>query len=199
MLSELCIEDALYERGFYIVDDFLSISDYQSLYQTAQTLHSKGYFKDAKIGQRQEATVNSQIRSDQIHWLDDYKDDQAIRNYFSAIEDIRMTLNRTLFLGLQDYEAHFAVYSAQTFYKKHIDQFNKTSERRVSCVYYLNNQWRSEDGGELILYQKNDQFLSQIEPHGNRFVCFNSDLPHEVLITHRTRYSITGWLKTRPK
>ena len=42
-----------------------------------------------------------------------------------------------------------------------------------------------------------DELIQDITPCGNRFICFKSELPHEVCLTLQTRYSIAGWMKTR--
>jgi SM-20-related protein len=83
------------------------------------------------------------------------------------------------------------------FYKKHVDQFATTKDRRISCVYYLNENWQPDFGGELTLYNTQDELLTHVQPLGNRFVCFNSDMPHEVCTAYQTRYSIAAWLKVR--
>jgi SM-20-related protein len=63
-------------------------------------------------------------------------------------------------------------------------------------VYYLNEEWRKEDGGELVIYNQNDNFLAKVAPIGNKMVVFMSEnFPHEVLPTNTTRYSIAGWFR----
>ena len=57
--------------------------------------------------------------------------------------------------------------------------------------------WKVEYGGELKLYTTDGQLIENVLPLENRFICFNSELPHEVCVTHQPRYSITGWMKTR--
>ena len=79
----------------------------------------------------------------------------------------------------------------------HYQNLCKNLDRRISCVYYLNHNWQPEHGGELILYHKDNQLHTTIQPYGNRLVCFNSDLPHEVSTSHRMRYSIAAWFKVR--
>ena len=192
------IEDEIHDHGFAIVDNFLADSHYQHLRTTIQKLHNNGSFKPAKVGQNTAASHAPAIRNDYIHWLDESMPNPAVKAYFAAIETLRVNLNQFLFLGLDNIEVHFAVYPSGSFYKKHVDQFAKTMDRRISCVYYLNEHWQPEHGGELKLYHLNNQFHINIEPHGNRLVCFNSDLPHEVSMAHHLRYSITGWLKVRP-
>lgn len=110
---------------------------------------------------------------------------------------MRHFLNHALYLSLHEFETHFAIYQPGSFYKKHVDQFQSTKNRKISCVYYLNEQWQPSFGGKLNLYSPQDELLSEVIPLGNRLICFNSELPHEVELTHCTRYSIAGWMKTR--
>ena len=166
--------------------------------QVADKIYHDGCFKPAKIGLHLEKTHNTTIRNDQIFWLDKPSSNHAINEFFTHIDMLCATLNHSLFLGLIDYEAHFAIYQPNNFYKKHIDQFSTKKDRRISCVYYLNDDWQPAFGGELNLYDPQDQLLSSIMPIANRFVCFNSDLPHEVCTAYQTRYSIATWLKIRP-
>ncbi len=190
--------DKIHEHGFFILDNWLSDVNYQHLLTTLEHSYQTGVFKPAKIGQHADANNAPNIRNDQIHWLDEDSSNPGIKAYFKEINQIARTLNQTLFLGLSTIEAHFSAYQPGSFYKKHIDQFSKTMDRRISCVYYLNKDWQPEHGGELMLYQQAHQPPLRIEPHGNRLICFNSDLPHEVSTTFHMRYSIAGWLKVRP-
>lgn len=191
------LEDDIHQRGFHIIDNFLSEHSYQTLLTTIATKHGLGQFRNAKVGRNKQAAHHVDIRSDQIYWLDGATYQQELRAYFTAIEAIRNTLNQAFFLGLVDYEAHFAAYCPGSFYKKHVDQFTTTKNRIISCVYYLNSTWFSTYGGELSIYDPEDNLLAKIQPIGNRLVCFNSLLPHEVHPANHIRYSITGWLKTR--
>jgi len=191
------LAENIYQHGFHIIDHFLDDQHYHALSISLKTRYEQGQLNEAKIGHRVRASNNASIRQDQTSWLDDAPDNPAITAYFSAIDTICLTLNQSLFLGLTDFETHFAVYPPGAFYKKHVDQFKTTQDRRISCVYYLNKTWQQEFGGELILYDTAEQTLCSILPRGNRFVCFSSELPHEVCETQQTRYSIAGWLKVR--
>ncbi len=197
-LSEIEIAENLCHRGFHLVDHFLLPHQYDALSHTIHTLADENHFKLAKIGQRGSKTENVSIRNDKILWIDKLTTDQSILPFLAKLDGLCQILNQTLFLGLVDYETHFAIYPPQHFYKKHVDQFANKRDRRVSCVYYLNHDWQKAYGGELKLYDKEDTSLAIINPIGNRFVLFNSDLPHEVCTTYQTRYSIAAWLKARP-
>jgi len=198
MTKPMQIATHIHQRGFHVIDDFLNHEDYLALSASIQTLYSKGAFEPAKIGQNQNKTLNTDIRNDHIFWLDKQDGNPAVNAYFTELDNLCSALNQSLFLGLIDYEAHFAVYQPNNFYKKHVDQFTAARNRRISCVYYLNDSWQPEFGGELKLYDQHDQLLTTITPLGNRFVCFNSDIPHEVCTAYKTRYSIAAWLKVRP-
>lgn len=191
------LDDDIHTKGFFIIDDFLGNNHYQSLWETLQVVYRDGSFRAAKIGQNIDANHVPTIRNDQIYWLDEDSDDTAINAWFTKINGIRSILNQSLFLGLNNIEAHFAVYQLGNFYKKHVDQFATTLDRRISCVYYLNENWQPEHGGELKLYSLDEKTHTMIEPRANRLVCFNSNLPHEVCTTRHIRYSIAGWLKVR--
>lgn len=188
---------AIEYTDFHIIDDFLNEIDYQALCELVKKTHLQGKFKPARIGQAAAVSHAPQIRNDEIYWIDEHQQDPAVAAYMSEIEAMRMYFNQALFLGLSHFEAHFAVYQPGSFYQKHIDQFATTHDRRLSCVYYLNSNWTEEDGGELQLYSRDQTLLQRISPKGNRFVCFNSELPHEVYLAKQIRYSITGWLKVR--
>lgn len=191
------LENEIYDRGYHIIDNFLALEHCRMLRTKAEFMHRQGQFKSAKIGHQLQANHNADIRRDSIYWLDDQLEDAAIHAYFTKIQTIADTLNQTLFLGLVDFETHFAIYQPGSFYKKHVDQFASTQERRISCVYYLNENWQESYAGQLKLFDKHDQLIVSVLPQANRFICFNSNIPHEVCETKQTRYSIAGWMKTR--
>jgi len=114
-------------------------------------------------------------------------------------EQLRLTLNRTLQLGLFEFESHFARYSEGASYARHLDQFRGDSHRKLSCVLYLNENWTAQDGGELRFYLNGDgPEFEDVLPQGGRLVVFLSgQFAHEVLPATRERMSIAGWFKTR--
>lgn len=205
----MSITDNLLHHGFHLIDDFLPSDHYQALQAAIQLVQHQGGFKPAKIGSSLDKIRNTAIRNDAIYWLDKTSGNAAIISYLTILEDLCNQLNESLYLGLIDYEAHFAIYGPNHFYKKHVDQFATKQDRRISCVYYLNEDWMDDWGGELILYHEHkknivthcsplDNTVISIKPYGNRFICFSSDIPHEVLTTQKTRLSIASWLKIRP-
>ena len=197
MFSDDLITEDLCTQGYHLIDNFLHETHAQQLRAIAEKHHQQGSFEQAKIGRTLQTQQNSQIRSDEICWLDKFKGQHSVDHFLSIMAEIMQTLNQNLFLSLYEFETHFAIYQPGSFYKKHVDQFHSTKNRKISCVYYLNEHWQEAFGGHLKLYSQDDILLQKVLPIGNRFICFNSELPHEVELTQKTRYSIAGWMKTR--
>lgn len=182
--------DAIAEQGWYVWDDFLTPDQVSRLRSCAPESWQR-----ARIGRQEEAQRISQIRSDKIQWLRELMG-QPIQDYLERMEQIRQQVNQDFFLGLFEYEAHFAKYEAGDFYKKHLDAFRGNENRKLTTVFYMNPNWCAADGGELKLYDLNDQLIETIAPISGRLVVFLSEkFPHEVLPTQAERISIAGWFE----
>ncbi|MGR9100054.1 MAG: 2OG-Fe(II) oxygenase [Gammaproteobacteria bacterium] len=151
--------------------------------------------KPAGIGRASYYQINRFFRRDEIFWLDDSHPD--IEEYRIWIEKLRLHLNRELYLGLFDFECHFAYYPTGAFYKKHLDAFKDQSSRRLSTVLYLNPQWNSCDGGQLLMYRPDcaEPFLEVLPLYGRMVIFLSEIFPHEVMRSNKGRYSLTGWYR----
>ena len=189
------IADSLATDGCIILQNFLPDETTQQLYQHVRNLPEKE-FKVAGVGRNSDKQVDYNIRSDQTSWL---AADAAVAEhaYLSIMEECRAELNRRLFLGLFDYEAHFSHYTKGSYYQRHIDAFKGLSNRVITTVFYLNSDWNEEHGGELVIYSPDtNEVLHRILPKFGTMVIFLSDrFPHEVLATKQDRYSIAGWFR----
>ncbi|MFH4497981.1 2OG-Fe(II) oxygenase [Vibrio diabolicus] len=182
--------DALATNGYYIWDDFLSE---QEVAQLRDCIPSN--WKKARIGRNDDVTRIESIRSDKIQWLSPNMG-RAVASYLDKMEEIRQEVNRHLFLGLFEYEAHFAKYEKGDFYQKHLDCFKGNENRRLTTVFYMNESWTEEDAGELVVYDLNDNKIATIPPRSGRlFVFLSEQFPHEVLPTNAERFSIAGWFR----
>jgi SM-20-related protein len=77
-----------------------------------------------------------------------------------------------------------------------VDAFANSKNRVVTTVYYLNSSWREGDGGELVMYNLEDEKIRTLNPTGNTLVIFMSEkFPHEVLPAKKRRRSIAGWFR----
>ena len=89
-------------------------------------------------------------------WLAAAADMPAATAYLAIMDDLRQTLNREYFLGLAEYEAHYACYEPGSFYRRHVDRHGAdvegggSGQRVISTVCYLNEPgWPADAGGEL--------------------------------------------------
>ncbi|KJR24870.1 SM-20 protein [Vibrio navarrensis] len=182
--------DALITQGYFIWDDFL---ESEEVLRLRDAIPEK--WKEARIGRNDDLIKVERIRSDKIQWLQAGKS-QAVDEYLAKMEEIRLAVNRYLYLGLFEYEAHFAKYEQGDFYQKHLDSFRGQENRKLTTVFYLNDTWQEGNGGELVMYDLQDQHLQTVQPKGGRLVVFLSELfPHEVLTSHVDRFSIAGWFR----
>ncbi|KTF12932.1 MULTISPECIES: 2OG-Fe(II) oxygenase [Pseudoalteromonas] len=150
------------------------------------------HFSLAGIGRLNDLQIDKTIRKDKTYWFDGSS--QAQLTYQAIMQSIKTTLNRTFFMGLFDYECHYAKYTNGDFYKKHIDAFKGRSNRVFTTVLYLNTP---EQGGELVIYKpKSKEIEITIKPTAGTLVMFESErFAHEVLPAVDERYSIAGWFR----
>lgn len=185
--------DRLAQAGWAIVDGFLSPTEVKVLLTRFQLLESDGKFFKAGIGKMHRHTVDSAVRGDYIHWLGDGDGGSPEAVLEERCRDLMAYINRTCFLGLRDLEMHMAHYPAGTRYQRHRDRFAHNPHRILSLVMYLNEGWQTSDGGELVIVDDAGCEYT-IQPVAGRLALFRSELEHEVLLTHTSRYSITGWM-----
>jgi SM-20-related protein len=200
-LYEQIITDIL-ELGYSIADGFFSEDEVEKLRISLLNKYEEDNFKKAAIGNRTNENIVKSIRGDFILWMDEAKANEAELIFFNKVNNLINYLNKTCFLGILQKEFHYALYPQGTFYKRHLDTFQNDDRRKLSFVFYLNdNTWNPENGGELMLYLKeNNQEVSKVVyPLPGRVVIFESqELEHEVKpVLQSQRLSITGWLKTR--
>lgn len=189
--------DQLAEKDYVYVDNFIDDLLYEKIQHYFTTLHAESEFAKAAIGTSEQRQIESSIRGDFIYWLNQAKDGN-ISQLFSLLDELVNNLKQMLFLSVSDYEFHFALYPPETFYKKHLDQFQGQTNRVISVLIYLNDNWQPGDGGELKIYEPNGNEVL-IEPVGKRLLMFKSgSVEHEVMLTHKPRKSLTGWLLRRP-
>jgi len=188
--------------GLSICDDFVSPLLVSNLNIEARTLHSNGDFRHARVGKGTSLQLREEIRNDHILWLDPENPTAIQKPYFQELETLRACINSNLFLGLFEYEGHFALYPPGASYKMHYDRFIGAHHRVVTAILYLNLDWRTEDGGCLKIYEGTEPSTlplpMEVLPLGGRLVTFISEqFPHEVLPASRDRLSLTGWFRIR--
>ena len=159
-----------------------------------EALARREQFRPAGIGNQ--AMRAQAVRGDSIDWLEWGEGGAAMQAFWQAMEALRDALNRELFLGVRELECHFALYPPGGGYQKHYDNPQGRSARTVTVLLYLNPGWRAEDGGQLHIYDPEDETreLACVQPEAGTFVAFLSErFPHEVELARRERLSLTGW------
>ena len=193
------IASEVYEKSYAIVDDFISEELRVSLLKEQSELLEAGKFRMAAVGKGEKKQVRTEIRNDQVLWIDADHLNKYEKQYWSKVDEVRQAINQRCYLGLKSFEAHFARYPIGSFYIRHLDQFQQVLYRKVTVIIYLNDSWSQKDEGMLRMYlpqEDGSEEILDIQPKGGRLVVFLSgEIPHEVMPTKKERISITGWLR----
>ncbi len=190
------IAQAIERQGYAIVDGAIPAQIVDALFVQLASM-SRDVLDRAGIGRNDDHQLNRFVRTDETRWLE--PNEPSSRAFLDWVEQLRLGINRHLYLGLFDYEAHFARYAPGAYYKRHLDAFGGVERNRVlSTVLYLNPAWKPADGGEMLIYAPGEggSVVETVAPVYGRLAVFLSErFPHEVLTTHATRYSIAGWFR----
>lgn len=169
---------------------------WRELRAEAEVLLRRAAFSAARVGRGEGGRQDTRARGGSVCWLD--QEMPAGGAFLRRMDDLRISLNRSLFLGLDAFEAHYAHHPAGTFYEMHVDRHRHTASRVVSAVTYLNRAWPADAGGELVLFAAADAHLLTLAPCGGTTVLFMSEgMPHEARKATRERWSIAGWFRCR--
>ena len=195
------IMNAVGRQGWAVIPGCFAEGDSLRLMQECETACENGDFRRAGVGRGNTLEIREDIRRDQVMWLQPGDESVEQKIYLSWLETLRLALNQRYFLGLFEFEGHFAIYPEGAFYKPHLDRHAGTIDRIVTVILYLNAHWQPGDGGELKLWtmagDKGGAF-ELIEPRLGTVVCFLAgDFWHEVVPAKKTRMSITGWFRQR--
>ena len=197
------IAAALRGDGCLVLPDFLPASQCDELFADCQQRRAE--FVEAAVGRGSARRQLRDQRRDATLWL---RENVAVqRDFLQAMDSLRGELNRRLYLGLRDYEAHYAHYAPGAFYRRHRDAFAQvradvgtlkginSPQRILTSVFYLNT---NERGGELVLFSngRDERELVRIAPVAGTAAFFlSAEFPHEVLPAQSDRYSIAGWFR----
>jgi SM-20-related protein len=189
------IADALTADGWWVGDRALPGEVTDRLRAELDRLEDDDRLRRAGIGRETDYQLAGDVRRDRIRWLNRESDVQA--ELLDFADALKNRLNRALFLGLFEFEGHFALYPEGAFYRTHYDSFRGAANRLVSLVLFLNPDWQPEHGGELVLYAEDRTTeRARIAPVDGRLVLFLSEeIPHEVRPTSAPRRSVAGWYR----
>jgi len=190
------VSEELGIAGIAVRDHYLQPVQVRALLDCVHERQSRGEFAAARVGAAATLQRDPDVRGDLTCWLREplWAAEQSL---LLGFEQLRLQLNRDLFLGLFELESHYAWYPPGAAYARHVDQPYGRSARRVSLVLYLNENWDQHAGGELQIFNDRDG-CRQIQPLAGRLVCFLAvGLEHAVLPARRDRFSVTGWFRVR--
>jgi SM-20-related protein len=177
--------DKFVSDGWLIIDDVFEP-------KALMALQAESGFIDYRDAALTAGVRISDIRGDKIRWITE--NFFAGYYYLQSINALAALFNRSLFAGIRHSEAHYACYPVGFGYQWHSDNPAGRDERVISAVFYLNDEWTLNDGGALEIVDKQGVHHN-VMPAANRLVIFDSDLPHQVQIAHRQRYSIATWMR----
>ena len=188
------IADDIEKHGYSIRPGALPEPLASQLFMDVQQSNPSMY-SNAGVGRGEGFLNNEFVRTDEICWVSE--ESTAGRAWHQWVCQLQQFLNRRLLLGLFSFESHFAHYAPGDYYKRHYDAFHGDTNRVLSIVAYLNPGWTSEDAGELVLYNDDqDREGTKIVPLYGTIVMFLSEaFPHEVRPARRDRYSVAGWFR----
>lgn len=193
----LRIVDDLAEQGWSHQDVFVPQGLTLELAAECRQRYAQGELAPAAVGRGSAQEIREGIRGDHIQWIEP-SESAACDAWLGIMDSLREALNRGLFLGLEDFECHFALYPPGSVYVRHLDRFRDDDRRMVSAVLYLNDaDWTAGDGGQLRMYLAGER-EHDVQPIGGSLVVFLSgEVPHEVMPAQRNRLSLTGWFRRR--
>jgi SM-20-related protein len=186
----------LHAAGVWVQDLYLDALQVRALLSCLHARREQGDFRAARVGRAQSLRRDADVRGDLTCWLQEPLF-AAERELLDGLEQLRLVLNRELYLGLFDLELHYAWYPPGAGYGRHVDQALGDSTRELSLVLYLNEAWSAADGGQLRIFERDGDYRD-IAPQGGRLVCFRTpQREHGVLPASRDRFSLSGWFRRR--
>jgi SM-20-related protein len=146
----------------------------------------------AAVGRGGERQLDPELRGDRTRWVE--RDENALCVPLWALFDrVGAELRERAWLGVRDVEVQLALYpGGGARYVAHRDAFAGGGRRRATAVYYLNEAWRPQDGGELRVRTPSGE--RDVEPVLDRLVLYLAEaVEHEVLPTRAPRWAATAW------
>lgn len=185
---------ALGEHGFAVMTGLVGPADVRALRRELERRDADGMLTAASIGNAS-LRAGTIVRGDRTAWLSAPGDSPAEAAFRALVEELRLAVNAALYLGLFEYDGHYALYPAGGTYARHLDRFTDDDRRILSVVLYLNDDWRAADGGALRLHIEGS-VTRDVLPIGGTVVAFlSARFSHEVLAATRDRLSLTGWFR----
>jgi SM-20-related protein len=176
--------------GYFVRHDYL---DAGVSHRARAAMRAMDGFAPAQMGRGADRQRRDALRGDELCWLDPTALHLDLLPVLRAFEGLKDLLNEGAFLGLNRLELQGARYlRSGARYARHRDSFRGPAGRRLTCIYYLNDEWIPSDGGCLRLHVA--PVVVDIPPRLNSLVVFlSTEVEHEVLASFSDRWALTGW------
>eukprot|EP00753_Platysulcus_tardus_P006720 PLAT14492.1.p1 GENE.PLAT14492.1~~PLAT14492.1.p1 ORF type:complete len:353 (+),score=130.45 PLAT14492.1:78-1136(+) len=199
--------------GFAVVDGLLGDAAARAVLAEAKQLRDSGALtaSASRIGTGDaDGTGKRATRGDVVLWAkpdgEELASSPAVRSMLKRIHELGSALSshtervrfgkghNNLCLKPLESGAMLACYpGGGARYVKHIDNPGGLDGRKVTMLYYLNCDWKPEDGGALRIHRQKRAAVD-VAPIGDRLLLFWSQLVvHEVLPSFKPRYALSQW------
>jgi SM-20-related protein len=192
------IAHELERSGYAVAKDFLDAPQCAALAAECNALYASAALLPAAVGRGGARQERADIRGDHTGWFEPATLTAAQSAYWQRMQSLRIELNQTILLGMDELEAHFALYPVGARYTRHRDRFRDDDARVLSSALYLNPDWHDDDGGALRLYADGAGQNPHVDIYpmaGTLALFLSADFEHEVLPARRERLSIAGWFR----
>ena len=218
------MSEQLAANGYFSCTHFLSRAALEILRNQSVELRKKGRYEPSWSEKVRDDGTVERFDKEGVYACEpdgqDYYDAPDLITYMSVlIQTLPAVLNgqqptADLNLSNASFNAKLAVTSpGGSKYPLHIDNPQGLAvgdTRKLTCILYLNPDYKESDGGELRIFLKSgdgDKLETiDLTPEGGRILMFFSDeIPHEVLATAPNgakddasldRYALTVWIPT---
>eukprot|EP01060_Flectonema_neradi_P014320 TRINITY_DN21019_c0_g1_i1.p1 TRINITY_DN21019_c0_g1~~TRINITY_DN21019_c0_g1_i1.p1 ORF type:complete len:377 (+),score=73.44 TRINITY_DN21019_c0_g1_i1:48-1133(+) len=212
----------LKKKGVIVFDELLVEKDRIRAAEAIKDLSFELDFNVAGTGQGEAHKRDGRLRGDLTTWLaKDGSLPPTVQYILDKMNRLRRGIASVTKKPLPRSSFQLAKYtSSGVGYVSHRDvrlDAPQDNKRRLTCIYYCNEDWDASKGGCLELYpnsgltqhvesrsdsaetlsEKQKKKFSKpirIEPRSGKLVIFNSSLIHRVLPEHFERYAITCWM-----
>jgi SM-20-related protein len=185
---------SLTTSGYAVIEAALPSACWSDLGNEGRRLLEEQAFSKGRIGSGSGRHYEGLVRGDSLCWLESVMPVGGA--YLRWMEDLRVTLNRALFLGLTCFEAHYAHFPIGAAYGSHQDRYGDSNARVLSTVLYCNQDWPGDAGGELVIYDDQNRTRLTLAPQGGTLILFlSAGNRHEAKVSTRARWSIAGWFR----
>ncbi|EEY53299.1 uncharacterized protein PITG_06940 [Phytophthora infestans T30-4] len=181
--------------GYYVVRDAFPVDD--QLYPNSTHI----LLNDADNGNKLAANTLLLEKHDIFETelaLDAIRDQSSVpflRDFFEQ-QVVFGSLHQALpgWLGLAGHMVKVQHNAGRGCFPMHFDTYGGDG-KCVTAVLYLNEEWKPEDGGEIVLYPFPKSRVV-VQPRFGELVLFSSQqMLHRVMPATKPRYALTTWMK----